>query len=107
MISQEKFMKQNPLKQLACVLAPVILFASPMMGAPAGTSFTYQGRLVNGTNPANGIYSIKASLFDALASGSQVGTSQTNGAVNVSNGLFSVTLDFGPGVFDGNGRWLE
>jgi hypothetical protein len=100
-------MKQNRMKQLSYVLAPLVLFASHIGAAPAGTAFTYQGRLVNGTNAANGIYNIKASLYDALTSGNQIGTSQTNAAVNVSNGFFYVTLDFGPGVFDGNGRWLE
>ena len=31
----------------------------------------------------------------------------TNSAVAVSNGLFSVTLDFGAGVFAGNNAWLD
>ena len=29
------------------------------------------------------------------------------GDVWVSNGLFTLTLDFGAGVFDGSERWLE
>jgi hypothetical protein len=28
-------------------------------------------------------------------------------AVGVSNGLFTATLDFGSGVFNGEGSWLE
>ena len=45
-------------------------------------------------------------LYDAVSSGSLVGGPLTN-AVAVSNGLFTVTLDFGAGVFTGADRWLE
>jgi len=41
-----------------------------------------------------------------LSGGNQVGVSQTNIATGVSNGVFTVALDFGA-VFDGNARWLE
>src|SRR5882724_3485899 len=72
-----------------------------------GTAFTYQGRLDNGTGTANGSYDLTFSLFDADAAGNQVGSTVTNTAVGVSNGLFTVTLDFGAGMFDGTSRWLE
>jgi hypothetical protein len=78
-----------------------LVFASPL-----GTAFNYQGRLAEGGNPANGSYDLRFSLYDALASGSQVGSSLTSSAVAVSNGLFAVTLDFGGGVFEGTARWL-
>jgi trimeric autotransporter adhesin len=71
-----------------------------------GTAFTYQGKLSSGTNAATGNYDLKFSLFNALTSGTQVGSSLTNAATGATNGYFTVTLDFGS-VFDGNGRWLE
>jgi hypothetical protein len=36
-----------------------------------------------------------------------VGSTETIGDVPVSDGFFTVELDFGPGVFDGDARWLE
>jgi hypothetical protein len=72
-----------------------------------GTAFTYQGRLDDGTNPAAGIYDLRFSIHDLPSGGSVVGGPVTNSATVVSNGLFTVTLDFGTGVFNGAGRWLE
>src|SRR5262245_32237581 len=69
------------------------------------TAFTYQGRLDEGGNPANGSYDLRFTLHDAVTAGSQAGDPQTNSATLVSNGLFTVTLDFGD-QFSGN-RWLE
>jgi hypothetical protein len=86
--------------------ASLMLLASDSIAAPFGTGFTYQGRLANGTNVANGYYDLKFSLFDGLSGGNQVGVSQTNIATAVSNGVFTVALDFGA-IFDGNARWLE
>jgi len=72
-----------------------------------GAAFTYQGRLNDGAGPANGSYDLQFSVYDAATNGSQVGGVLTNAATSVSNGLFTVTLDFGAGVFSGADRWLE
>ena len=72
-----------------------------------GTGFTYQGRLNDGANSANGDYDLRLTIYDALTGGSAVGGPLTNAPTSVSNGLFTVTLDFGPGVFSGADRWLE
>ena len=71
-----------------------------------GTAFTYQGRLSTGTNAAAGSYDLRFALFDALTAGTQQGELLTNSATVVSNGLFTVTLDFG-NQFSGTPRWLE
>src|SRR4051812_46471132 len=71
-----------------------------------GTAFTYQGRLTSGVNPANGNYDMQFYLRDALTAGNPVGTANTIAPVIVSNGLFTVPLDFGAN-FPGADRWLE
>src|ERR1035437_5440178 len=72
-----------------------------------GTAFTYQGRLTDGTNAANGRYDLTFSLFSVSSGPGQVGSIYITSASPVSNGLFTVTLDFGAGVFTGPARWLE
>ncbi len=74
-----------------------------------GSSFTYQGRLVDGGSAPTGAYDIRFVLFDAAVGGSQVPNSPilTRDDVAVAAGLFSVELDFGDGVFDGEARWIE
>ena len=71
------------------------------------TAFTYQGRLNNQGNAANGTYDLTFSVWNAATGPAQVGSTVTNVATEVSNGLFTVTLDFGAGIFAGGPRWLE
>ena len=72
-----------------------------------GTAFTYQGRLNNGNNPANGSYDLTFMLFSVSSGGSALAGPLTNSATTVSNGLFTTIVDFGPGVFTGTSNWLE
>ncbi len=72
-----------------------------------GAAFTYQGRLNDNSAPASGLYDLQFTLYDALTGGRVAGGPLTNAPVGVSNGLFTVTLDFGALVFDGSDRWLE
>ena len=63
---------------------------------------------MNDTNgPATGSYDLTFTLYDASADGDLIAGPLTNSATAVSNGLFTVTLDFGTGVFDGTVLWLE
>ena len=71
-----------------------------------GTAFTYQGRLNDGANAASGIYDLRFAIYDAVSAGVQQGNTLTNTATLISNGLFTVTLDFGS-QFTGANRWLE
>jgi hypothetical protein len=72
-----------------------------------GTAFTYQGHLLDSGSPAQGSYDLTFSVWDAASGPAQVGGTLTNANTPVSNGLFTVTLDFGGGVFDGSARWLQ
>src|SRR5262245_57144893 len=74
---------------------------------PLGSSFTYQGRLNDGGSPATGNYDLQFTLFDAPAGTGTVGSPVTLSNVPVSNGLFTVALDFGASAFAGDARWLE
>ena len=80
-------------------------FLTPELRAQ-GTAFTYQGLLNDGAAPANGSYDLTFSLFTDAAGPDQVGDTQTNFAVAVANGLFTVTVDFGAN-FPSDDRWME
>lgn len=68
------------------------------------TAFTFQGNLDDG-GPANDAYDFEFELHSVPSGGSALGIvlkpNQT-----VTEGLFSVELDFG-NKFDGNARWLQ
>jgi hypothetical protein len=77
------------------------------VAAPLGSAFIFQGRLTDGGTAANGTYDLRFILYNAEVGGSQAGGTLTNESVTAINGLFSTSLDFGPGVFDGTAYWLE
>ncbi|UCC29651.1 MAG: hypothetical protein JSU86_15780 [Phycisphaerales bacterium] len=92
----------------------VLLIAATAWGAqvdvhaaPIGTAFTYQGQLKEGGVPANGQYDFVFRLFDAASGPAQVGSDVPINNWPVSNGLFTVELDFGVDAFSGQARWLE
>ncbi len=90
------------------LLASLALLLGLTVGLHAqGTAFTFQGRLTDSGAPANGVYDFQFALRDALTAGNAIGTPLTLNPVPVTNGLFSVTLDFGAGVFNGSARWIE
>lgn len=83
------------------------LVAGLVSAQTLGTAFTYQGQLQNGGSPENGSCDLQFALFDAATAGTQIGGTLTQSGVAIANGLFTVTLDFGPGAFGGSARWLE
>ena len=85
----------------------LLLASATLKLAAQGTAFNYQGHLNDTGAAANAAYDFRFTVYNALTSGSAVSRPATNPAVAVSNGLFSVTLDFGPGIFTGNNAWLE
>src|SRR3974390_2182240 len=93
-------------KNLTSALAVLALLTGVHRAAAQATAFTYQGRLNDGGNPANGIYDLRFAIYDAASGGAQQGNSVTNTATGVINGLFTVMLDFG-NQFPGADRWLE
>jgi outer membrane lipoprotein-sorting protein len=78
------------------------------MNAQTNT-FTYQGRLIDAAAAANGTYQMQFSLYDALTGGAQQGTTIVNNSVTVTNGVFTVALDFSPATpfAAGADRWIE
>ena len=98
----------KPHKPPTIVLTIVLpaLLAGNLVATPLGTAFTYQGVLNDSDGPVAGSYDMRFAIYDAVTDGSAVGSALTN-TVAVSNGLFTVTLDFGSGTFAGEARWLE
>ena len=92
---------------IACLTAALILTQRRLDAAPVGSAFSYQGRLATADVSAEGSFDFSFRLYDSADGGGQVGQTQTNNAVVVSNGVFTVPLDFGAGSFDGEARWLE
>ncbi len=105
---RKEVMRFKKLSMSICAVA-VGSFAATLSAGPLGTAFTYQGQLKESGRPVNGACDFEFGLWTAASVGSQIGPllPVTVPGNQMVNGLFTVSLDFGPGAFDGDARWLE
>lgn len=77
--------------------------------AATGTAFTYQGYLDDNGTAANGNYDFKFTLYNALSGGTKIGNTITiaNPGLALTDGIFTVQLDFGASAFTGAARYLK
>jgi hypothetical protein len=92
-----------PLKAIFALL--LILLVKTVFAQ--SSAFSYQGQLNNNGAPASGLFELQFTLFDASTNGIRIAGPVTNSATLVTNGVFSVKIDFGPKAFNGAPRWLE
>jgi len=98
-------MNKLPLCAIAALLLATLNL--PFSNARAqGTAFTYQGRLNGATGPVNGIYDLGFTLYTTNVTGTPLAGPVLASNTAVTNGLFTVTVDFGPGIFTGASNWL-
>lgn len=88
------------------LLIAAILFIAATSAFSQSTEFTYQGKLSDGGASNTGVYDFEFRLFDSLAGGTQLGSTQQLLGVQVTNGIFTVRLDFGA-QFTGAARFLQ
>src|SRR5215813_3048604 len=100
---------RNSLRILCVVVFSLLIGVITNSVSAQTTAFTYQGKLTDSGNLANGNYDLQFKLFDALSAGTQQGSTQTLSNVTVTNGIFTVSLDFGvcATCFNGAARFLE
>jgi hypothetical protein len=95
---------------LRTIAALALLLAAslpmPTVAQGIGTEFSYQGELRDTGTPISGNIDFEFRLFDAATNGNQLGPQRALNGHPLSNGVFTVTLDFGD-QFTGAQRWLE
>ncbi|MEO6390886.1 MAG: hypothetical protein ABIP75_03480 [Pyrinomonadaceae bacterium] len=86
------------MKNLILICSFILL--SSTVALAQGNGFSFQGRLNDGINPANGRYDLQFRLFDSLVAGNPIGSLLSRPNTTLINGVFSVTLDFGATAFN-------
>ena len=76
-----------------------------VLSSAMGTSITYQGRMIDNNDVADGLYDLRFELYDSPSDGNQIGSTVESNDLDIVDGYFAVELDFGP-VYDGNAVWL-
>ncbi len=84
-----------------------IVLATVLASFAYAQPFTYQGFLKDNGVPANGTYDFLFRLYDAPTGDQPSNPPTIYTTLNVQNGLFTVTLDFGTAVWNGVDRYLD
>lgn len=100
---------RSKLIRLMPIMAALTILLAAHEALAQTSAFAYTGRLTDAGASANGNYDMEFALFDSASVqiGSQVGSTITQSAVQVTSGSFSVLLDFGAPAFPGADRFLE
>lgn len=99
-------MSRGYVHRAVCTLTLLLASGTALGQVPIGTAFTYQGNLQEGGVPVDDVCAFEFTLWDAPVGGNVVGPTQTP-TVTVSEGGFTVALDFGDNVFAGEARCLK
>lgn len=89
---------------LLCIAS--LMHGTPLSAQAVTSTFTYQGRLQDAGQPANGLFDLKFQLFLTSSAPTTSFPDVLLEDVPVQNGVFSVALNFGANAFDGQQRWL-
>ncbi len=102
----KKNLMRNFSRSAAIAVTFFLIFGLTLSVRAQTTEFTFQGRLANGTTPANDTYDFEFVLYGSQEGNTPIGTVDVSN-VSVVNGVFSVKLDFGKDAFPGADRFLE
>jgi len=94
------------MKVKTILISSVLVVLLSAVGRAQTTAFNFQGRLNDGTSPANGRYDLQFKLFDAITGGNQIAVLDRTD-LQLINGVFSTTLNFGAASFNGGNRFIE
>jgi hypothetical protein len=87
------------------VILTTLAIALPALAQ--STAFNFQGELKSAGVNASGPHDFRFRLYDAAASGNQLGAVQCVDNVSVSDGVFNTAIDFGPQFNSITSRVLE
>ncbi|MBI3950445.1 MAG: hypothetical protein HY314_08335 [Acidobacteria bacterium] len=111
-VTSTAFGAQEPkAKNLNSTLTPLTLAAQESKAKDPDavltpTAFTYQGQLKDSSDPVNGSFDFQFVLYSAQTGGERLGASEMKDAV-LTNGMFSLKLDFGHAALEAKESWLE
>ncbi|MBL4591956.1 MAG: hypothetical protein JKY96_08355, partial [Phycisphaerales bacterium] len=88
-------------------IKPVIVTGviAALAGSAHAEPFTYQGSLIEAGVPANGSYDMIFQLADSASGGFALASDSVNN-VSVTDGIFTVEIDFTSSLMNSSSRWL-